>query len=222
MLRVLLGGGFTWYDLLSSLLASLILIFIISPMHELAHGAVAIALGDKTPKYQGRMTLNPLAHIDLTGALLIVLFGFGWARPVQVNMYNFRKPQRDMALCAAAGPASNFLFAFLVGIFIFPAYRWFLTGNFFANIVYLVMQYLVIYSIYIGLFNLIPIPPLDGSRILSLFLPNRFYYIYMRLERYSFFIVMALFYMFNVGEGLSNVTIFILNGLSDLSLLIFG
>ena len=133
VLRVLMGGGFSWQALLSSLMASLVLIFIISPLHEMAHGFAAIKLGDNTPKYQGRMTLNPLAHIDYMGALFMILFGFGWAKPVQVNMYNFKNPKRDMALTALAGPLSNFLFAFIIGLFLAPVFKWYyLGGGFFA------------------------------------------------------------------------------------------
>lgn len=222
MLRILFSGGFSLYNLLSSLMASLILIFIISPMHEMAHGAAAIALGDKTPKYQGRMTLNPMAHIDWLGALMIILFGFGWAKPVQVNMYNFKNPKRDMALCAAAGPLSNFLFSFIIGIFLWPALSFALKGSVIGGIIYYIMEYLVIYSIYIGLFNLIPIPPFDGSRILTAFLPNRYYYMLMRLERYSFIIVIVLFNLLDFGAGLSNVAGFLLYWFEQISYLIFG
>lgn len=222
MLRILLSGGFSFYNLLSSLLASLILIFIISPMHEMAHGAAAIALGDRTPKYQGRMTLNPMAHVDWLGALMIILFGFGWAKPVRVNMYNFKNPKRDMALCAAAGPLSNFLFSFIIGIFLYPALSWAVTGSVIGQIVYFIGQYLVVYSIYIGLFNLVPIPPLDGSRILSAFLPNRYYYRLMQLERYSFFIIIVLFNLLDFGVGISRVTNFLIDRLLLLSYMIFG
>ena len=223
MLLMVLRGNFTWYNLLSSLFASLILIFLVSPIHELAHGFAAIKLGDNTPRYQGRMTLNPMAHIDFMGALMIILFGFGWARPVQVNMYNFRNPKRDMAITALAGPLSNFLVALIVGIFSYPVLSLASeTQNMLPTILFYVMQYLVIFNLYIGLFNLIPIAPLDGSRILSAILPNRYYYTIMRLERYSFLIIVLLFYVFNVGAGLSNIAYSIFGGIFRLSALIFG
>ncbi len=222
MLSIIMGGNFSFYNLLSSLLASLILIFLVSPIHELAHGYAAIKLGDNTPRYQGRMTLNPMAHIDYMGALMIILFGFGWAKPVQINMYNFRNPKRDMAITAVAGPLSNFLCAFIVGIFSAPVFYWaYNSQNAFTLILIYLIQYLVMFNLYIGLFNLIPIAPLDGSRILSAVLPNKYYYMIMRFERYSFLILILLFYVFNVGAGLSNVAYSIYSGILRLSSLIF-
>lgn len=222
MLSVIMSGSFSFYNLLSSLLASLVLIFIVSPLHEMAHGFAAIKLGDNTPRYQGRMTLNPFAHIDYIGALMIILFGFGWAKPVQVNMYNFKNPKRDMAITALAGPLSNFLCAFVFGIFSAPAFFWaYNSQNFIAYVLTYLLQYLVMFNLYIGLFNLIPIAPLDGSRILSAVLPNKYYYLIMRYERYSFFIMILLFYVFNLGNGLSNMAYSIYGGILRLSSLIF-
>ena len=216
-------GGFSWHEMLSSLMASIVLIFVISPLHELAHGFAAIKLGDNTPRYQGRMTLNPLAHIDYTGALMMVLFGFGWAKPVQVNMYNFKNPKRDMAITALAGPLSNFLFAFVIGLFLAPVIKWYYTSQSeLAFLLFGIMEYLIIYSLYICFFNLIPIAPLDGSRILSAVLPNRYYYAIMRLERYSFLIIVVLFYVLDFGAGISSVAYNIANGFLSLSNLIFG
>ena len=173
MLIDILSGDFSLYTLLSSIMASLILIFLVSPLHELAHGFVAVKLGDNTPRWQGRMTLNPMAHIDFLGSLMIILLGFGWAKPVQVNMYNFKNPKRDMAITALAGPLSNFLVAIVLGIFSAPLYVWAgTTDKAFPTIVFQLVYYLIIFNIYIGLFNLIPIAPLDGSRILSAVLPS--------------------------------------------------
>lgn len=218
----ILSGGFSFYTVLSSILASLILIFLVSPLHELAHGFVAVKLGDNTPRWQGRLTLNPMAHIDYMGALMILLVGFGWAKPVQVNMYNFRNPKRDMAITALAGPLSNFIVATILGIFLAPtavfANR---TNGVLPNIIFNILYYLIVFNIYIGLFNLIPIAPLDGSRILSAILPNRYYYTIMRFERYSFLIIMFLFYGLNVGRGLSAITDGAIGALFALSKLIF-
>lgn len=222
MLIDILQGGFSLYNMLSSVMASLILIFLVSPLHELAHGFAAVKLGDNTPKYQGRMTLNPMAHIDFLGSLMIILFGFGWAKPVQVNMYNFKNPKRDMAITALAGPISNFAVAFVLGLFTAPAWLWTSqTDSAFPRIVFYMLYYLIIFNIYIGLFNLIPIAPLDGSRILSAILPNRYYYAIMQLERYSFLIIMVLFYGLNVGAGISGLAYKIFNALLKLSWSIF-
>ncbi len=223
MLQILMNGNFSIYELLSSLMASLILIFLVSPLHELAHGFAAIKLGDNTPKYQGRMTLNPMAHIDWMGALCIIFFGFGWAKPVQVNMYNFRNPKRDMAITALAGPLSNFIVAFIIGLFFAPVLNWAVnTGSLVAMILWYFLQYLVIYNIYIGLFNLIPIAPFDGSRILSSVLPDKYYYMIMRYERYSFWIIILLFYVFNLGNGLSALASGVTSAIYSISQAIFG
>lgn len=222
MLIDVLSGNFSLYTLLSSVMASLILIFLVSPLHELAHGFAAVKLGDNTPRWQGRMTLNPMAHIDFLGSLMIILFGFGWAKPVQVNMYNFKNPKRDMAITALAGPLSNFLVAIVLGLFSAPLYVWAgTTDKAFPTIVFQLVYYLIIFNIYIGLFNLIPIAPLDGSRILSAVLPNRYYYMIMRLERYSFLIIMVLFYGLNIGAGISRIASGIFFALLRLSNLIF-
>ena len=222
MLIDVLSGDFSLYTILSSLLASLILIFLVSPLHELAHGFAAVKLGDNTPKWQGRMTLNPMAHIDYMGALMIILFGFGWAKPVQVNMYNFKNPKRDMALTALAGPLSNFIVATVLGMFLAPALVWSSrTDGAMPNIIFNLVYYLIVFNIYIGLFNLIPIAPLDGSRILSAILPNRHYYAIMRLERYSFLIIVVLFYVLNIGTVLSAIAGNYMNVLLSLSYKIF-
>ncbi len=222
MLIDILSGDFSLYTVMSSLLASLILIFLVSPLHELAHGFAAVKLGDNTPKWQGRMTLNPMAHIDYMGALMIILFGFGWAKPVQVNMYNFKNPKRDMAITAIAGPLSNFIVATIIGIFLAPVLVWSSgTDSAIPNIVFNLLYYLIVFNIYIGLFNLIPIAPLDGSRILSAVLPNKYYYAIMRLERYSFLIFVALFYVLNVGTVLSAIAGNYMNVLLSLSYKIF-
>ena len=222
MLIDILSGDFSLYTVMSSLLASLILIFLVSPLHELAHGFAAVKLGDNTPKWQGRMTLNPMAHIDYMGALMIILFGFGWAKPVQVNMYNFKNPKRDMAITAVAGPLSNFIVATVIGIFLAPALVWSSgTDSALPNIIFNLLYYLIVFNIYIGLFNLIPIAPLDGSRILSAVLPNKYYYAIMRLERYSFLIIVVLFYVLNVGTVLSAIAGNYMNVLLSLSYKIF-
>ncbi|MBP3706233.1 MAG: site-2 protease family protein, partial [Clostridia bacterium] len=110
----ILSGGLSFEALVPGILASLIVIFLTLPIHEFAHGFVANKLGDPTARYQGRLTLNPMAHIDYLGALCILLVGFGWAKPVPINSYYFKKPKRDIALTALAGPVSNLIMALVV------------------------------------------------------------------------------------------------------------
>lgn len=165
-------------------------------VHEIAHGFAAWKLGDPTAKNMGRLSFNPLHHLDLAGTAMLLLIGFGWAKPVPVNMSNFKKPRRDMALTALAGPLSNFLLA-LVGALIWGAVVKFAPGsedglpNAFTMIS-LGLQYFMMINIGLGLFNLIPIPPLDGSNILACVLPPRIASRYVGLRKYTQFIYYGL------------------------------
>ena len=179
-------------DLLIQLIPALLCIMI----HEICHGAAAYALGDRTAATQGRLSLNPLHHVDWFGLVMLAIFHFGWAKPVSVDMRNFKHPKRDMAITALAGPASNFLLAalalFLYGLLcrdLYPSGA----GRFIIRL----MQYMAILSISLGLFNLIPIPPLDGSKVLFSFLPDRAYVRLMVLERYGMFFLLALVFFMN-------------------------
>lgn len=151
-------------------------------LHELAHAWVAVALGDPTPRRQGRLTLNPLKHLDLIGTILLLTQGFGWARPVEVNPGNFRDPIRDNAYVAAAGPLTNFLLALLTAIGLL-AFR--PGGSAYA----LAAEFFTI-NVALFVFNLIPIPPLDGSRVLAAILPRRQAYAFHQLERYGWAILL--------------------------------
>ena len=160
--------------------------------HEYCHGKMADHLGDPTARYQGRLSLNPLVHLDPIGTLMLFFVGFGWAKPVQVNPYNFKGDKKlGMLKVAAAGPGANFSLAFLTmvlqGIFFITLRNetLFITANPFFNS-------LVTYNIFLGIFNLIPIPPLDGSKILSGILPYRYDYYYRQLEQYGFLLLMLL------------------------------
>ena len=171
-------GGF-----LTTLIAGLPGIVIAMVVHEYAHARVADALGDYTPRMQGRLTLNPAAHVDPIGLLMLFIVHFGWAKPVQINPMNFSNPRRDDILVSLAGPASNLITSFIALIILvlmakldFP----------FSDGVLIVFNLIIIYNINFAIFNMLPIPPLDGSHILRNLLPYELARGYEQLERYSF------------------------------------
>ena len=172
-------------------------------IHEVSHGYAAYKLGDDTAKRFGRLSLNPLKHIDIFGTiilpiLLIITTGlaFGYAKPVPLNPYNFRDVKRDTGISAAAGPASNFILAILFSIFLrilgnLPYIPNTLGGNllaFWFQVFYLI----VFFNLLLGCFNLIPFPPLDGSKVIGMLLPDHYYYPFMRMERQGMAILMGI------------------------------
>lgn len=167
-------------DLLPKLPALLLAITV----HELAHGLVADRLGDPTARLQGRLTLNPLPHIDPLGALALIIAGFGWAKPVPVNAYNLRHPIRDMALIAAAGPLSNFALAF-VGLLAFRLLLPVAELPFLLEPLKLILRFVFLFNLGLGVFNLIPLPPLDGGHFLPYFLPRASWGALHKLEQYG-------------------------------------
>ncbi len=191
-------------------------LFITLPFHEWAHAFTATKLGDRTPKYQGRLTLNPLAHIDPIGAICIALVGFGWGKPVQVNARNFKSPKWGMALTAFAGPLSNIVLAFVALLLLcISTITFSYTGLFFVDgfRYYLNFFFLYIANISVGLavFNLIPVPPLDGSKLLMAVLPDRIYYKVMQYERYLYFALVILI----VSGALDAPMSFLVNKIMD-------
>ena len=169
---------------------NIIVLFMCIPIHEFAHAWSATKLGDNTPRYQGRLTLNPLAHIDPIGAVCMFLTGFGWGRPVQINPLNFKKYRKGMALTAAAGPISNLILAF-IGMIVFKIVLPFYYADITSEGMYwlvLILQYFVAVNVGLAAFNLLPIPPLDGSKILAYFTSpkvDRFF------QQYQFYISIA-------------------------------
>ncbi|WP_409968627.1 site-2 protease family protein [Bengtsoniella intestinalis] len=164
-------------------------------IHETAHGFAAFFLGDNTAYSQNRLSLNPIHHIDWFGLLMMFTVGFGWAKPVPVNMRHFKNPKRDMAITALAGPISNFLLAILIIgcaklIFLFAPYSdgW---NTAFEWCLYTAAPL----SVGLGLFNLLPVPPLDGSRVMTALLPNHLYYQIMRYERIGMLVMFALVFL---------------------------
>ena len=160
-------------------------------VHEVAHGWVADRLGDPTARLAGRLTLNPLPHIDPLVALAFVLAGFGWARPVPVSARNLRRPVRDMAWVAAAGPLSNFLVAFL-GLVLLVLTSRVLDAPFVARPVAGMLRFVYTFNLGLAIFNLIPLPPLDGGHFLPYFFPRRSWPLLARLEQYGPLILLLL------------------------------
>ena len=183
-------NGFDFSYLLEILLSVIPALLCIT-LHELSHGLAAYALGDDTAKRAGRLTLNPIKHLDWMGLAMMVLFHFGFAKPVPVDMRNFKHPKRGMAVTALAGPASNFLiavlFLFLTGFF-YPVLYDSAWGEYLTRMLLITAEL----SLMLGLFNLLPIPPLDGSTVLFSFLPDVAYGKLMRYERYGTLLMLAL------------------------------
>jgi Zn-dependent protease len=151
-------------------------------VHEYAHGLVALWRGDTTAKQAGRLSLNPVAHLDVFGTLMLLFGPFGWAKPVPVNYYNLNKPKRDMIFVAVAGPVSNIICAAIIGI-ILRIYSSFLTDSINSQYIFLILKAAFMINIGLSFFNLLPIPPLDGSNILMGFLPHSKIADYMRIMR---------------------------------------
>ncbi len=155
--------------------------------HEYAHGRIALAWGDNTAKREGRLTLNPISHLDPIGALMVILVGFGWARPVPVNPFNFYDQKKGMFWVSLAGIAANLIIAF-VGILFFVSYMRFqpdpyLMGG--PGIFVGIINWVIIINVYLAIFNLVPLPPLDGSKVLSSVLPRQYLEQYHAIEPYA-------------------------------------
>ncbi len=177
---------------LTEMLIWLPAIIIALTFHEYAHGKVAYLLGDSTPYYQGRLTLNPLSHIDWIGFLMLMIFKFGWAKPVQVNPYNFKNIgiKQGMMLVSLAGPSMNILLAFVGMIFLrylvpYQALEW-------GRMAITLVQPLIYINLILAAFNLIPVPPLDGAKILAGILPDSGAKAMYTLEQYGFVILLLL------------------------------
>lgn len=174
------------------LLISLPGLFIAIILHELAHGFTAYKLGDSTAKDAGRLTINPIKHIDPIGFICMLIFKFGWAKPVPINPYNFKKRKRDTILVSIAGPLTNYTIAIVMGLIItlIPIRN---------AIVFQVLLTTLWYNIMLGTFNLLPFPPLDGSKIVASLLPIKYEYYFYKYERYLY-----VFLLFLIATDLIN------------------
>ncbi|WP_298019630.1 site-2 protease family protein [uncultured Dysosmobacter sp.] len=180
-------------------------VFLCLTVHETCHGLAAYVLGDPTAKSMHRLSLNPLRHIDWLGLAMMFAVGFGWAKPVPVDPRYFKKPKQGMALTALAGPVSNFLLTCLL----LAAYKAILLYGPDSAAMGILFYFLVVtarLSLGLGVFNLIPIPPLDGSKVLAVLLPDQTYGRLMRYERYGIFVLLALSFL-GIGDGFMGLLI---------------
>lgn len=181
------------FEVIYKALVGVLVLFTCLPIHECAHAWAAEKLGDPTGRYQGRITLNPLVHLDVIGSICLVVssvmgFGFGWAKPVQVNPNNFKNRKVGMALTALAGPASNVLLGIIIMI-IYKVLLYSFLGSAAMENIGMILSYMIMLNIGLAVFNLLPIPPLDGSRILGLILPER---ILNKMYQYQQFVFIGL------------------------------
>ncbi len=221
-------NGLDW-TVLRDMLISVIPALVCITLHELSHGFVAYKLGDTTAKDAGRLTLNPIKHIDIFGLIMMIVFRFGWAKPVPVNMGRFKNPKAGMAICAAAGPLCNLVLCCVLlcfyGFFYVPLME---TGSEWGMLVLQTISTTSYLSLALAVFNILPISPLDGSKVLFSFLKSHQYYKLMRYERYGMIILILLMVTDILGNPLSTVTgwiydrLFILAELSfDIAIKIF-
>lgn len=182
LIKLLFDNPYLFLLLVPPLMYSIII-------HELAHGWVAYKMGDPTAKWLGRLSLNPLKHLDPIGSIALLVFGFGWAKPVPVNYLNLRDQRKGILFVSSAGITANTIFAFLSFLFIR------LMGQSGPGVIYDLLAITANVNIMLAAFNLIPIPPLDGSKILMCFLPGRYQYSLERLEPFGMFIILGLLYL---------------------------
>lgn len=197
-------------------------VFCCLPIHEIAHAYTAHLLGDDTAKAKGRLTFNPLAHLNPIGTIMLFLFGFGYADPVPVNPRNLHNPKRDMALISLSGPVTNLLLATISIWIYYILYAVFPADSTFLYAVSSFFYYSAEINVFLAVFNFLPIPPLDGSKIFASVLPTKFYYKYMKYERYVIIAVFVLLLTGVLDNIISLISDFFLNIIGFVPYLIFG
>ena len=195
MLISLLRGQLSFETAVVEILAILVIIFLVLPFHEWAHAYTALKLGDTSIQYRGRLTLNPMAHIDPIGSLALLLFGIGWAKQVPVNPRNFKNPKLYMGITALMGPVANVVASMAGGLILNALFAFapqFLLSQGVGYYIYLFLSFYISVNITLAVFNLLPIPPLDGSKILFIFLPDKAVAWFYQYELYITFGLLAL------------------------------
>ena len=222
MLLDIFRGNADGFSLLVTFFSRLFVIFCTMPIHEYAHAYIATKLGDQTPRLSGRLTLNPMAHISPLGAIMIFLCGFGYAKPVNVNPRNFKDPKKGMALTAIAGPISNLLMGFVFIFFSTLIFNIAKTESLMIYAIYNFLTFAGVVNVNLAVFNLLPIPPLDGSRILQLLIPAKHYYKFMQYERYVVLVVFLLIMTGVLSTPLSYISTLIIGLFSKIASLPFS
>lgn len=204
------------FNMIILVIARVLALAVAFPFHESAHGLAALALGDKTAKNSHRISMNPFRHFDLLGFVLLMLVGFGWGKPVPINPYNFKHKKSGIAITALAGPLSNLLLAY-ISIIIFKLFYIFLPDQKFIQIF---LYYSIFINISLMIFNLIPVPPLDGSRILYYFMDDESYFNYSRYSTVLFIVLLVAIEILDRTGIYSSIVKAVFNVLDDCSLFV--